>query len=318
MQAHLIVNPNAGSTRGLDSDALTDALHLAGYDPVYRATADETELAEALDGAEGLVVVAGGDGTVRAAARHLVGRDVPLAVLPMGTANNIGRTLGLSGAPLDLVRGLAAPRVMPFDVGRVTGPWGEDVFLEAAGYGLYADALNAYDPDEGKSVPRALSALATTVGTYAPPDVKVTLDGVDLSGGYLLLEALNTQATGPRLRLAPHADPGDGLLDVVLVRAEGRDSLLAYLRGLLSDGVQDLPSVETHRGRVLTFGWCGQAVHVDGERRPAYPDGEPDRVVHEDGEVRVEVLPGALTLWLPGGETDVDERRFDLREEERA
>jgi hypothetical protein len=58
---------------------------------------------------------------------------------------------------------------------------------------------------------------------------KVQLDDEDVSGEYLLVEAMNIDRLGPGLRLAPAADPGDGLLDVVLVTAEQRDLLDEYL-----------------------------------------------------------------------------------------
>ncbi len=47
--------------------------------------------------------------------------------------------------------------------------------------------------------------------------LKMALDGRDLTGDYVLLEAMNIRSIGPNLRLAPDADPGDGLLDIVLV-----------------------------------------------------------------------------------------------------
>ena len=94
MQAQLIYNAKAG---GLSSspkkENLLNALQEAGFDPVYKETNEEEDLDRVLADAEGLVVAAGGDGTVRAVALRLLGRDVPLAIPPMGTANNIAKSL---------------------------------------------------------------------------------------------------------------------------------------------------------------------------------------------------------------------------------
>ena len=102
-QATLIFNPNAGGD-SLHAEDLLDALRDAGFDPAYTPTESEEELKPLLDKTEGLVVAAGGDGTLRAVALHLIEkRGVELALIPLGTANNIANTLNLSGEPTDLI-----------------------------------------------------------------------------------------------------------------------------------------------------------------------------------------------------------------------
>ena len=95
-----------------------------------------------LDKRAGLVVVAGGDGTVARVARRMVGRGVPVAILPAGTANNIARSLGLLKQPFEeLVRGWRDARRVQLDVGIAAGPWGERYFVEGLGAGLFAGLL---------------------------------------------------------------------------------------------------------------------------------------------------------------------------------
>ena len=82
MQATLIYNPNAGTTAQLSPDKLLEALRQAGYDPIYAPTLQEEDLNNALSEAKDLVVVAGGDGSIRAAAIRLLGRGIPIVPLP--------------------------------------------------------------------------------------------------------------------------------------------------------------------------------------------------------------------------------------------
>jgi diacylglycerol kinase family enzyme len=309
LQATLIYNPNSGGTDRLTPTELSDALVMAGYQPVYRATTREEDLDNVLDGSHGLVVVTGGDGTVRAVATRLIGRNIPLAIAPSGTANNIARALGIEGSPLDVVAGLSLPVRRYFDVGRIMAPWGEDFFFEAAGYGLYASTLAAYRPEEGKSVLRSIEALSQTLGTFEASHCQVLLDGKDLSGAYLLMEVLNTPAFGPRLKVAPEADPSDGLLEVLRIRDEQRPGFLNSLTGLLREELEELPGVELNQGRSLEICWRGEPFHVDGEVRPpgAKPPGEGeagDRMIPlqergKEQKICVEVLPQALEIWLP-------------------
>lgn len=296
--ATLIFNGRAGGSERFSPDALARALHHLGYHPVYRATDDEADLEAALEGVRGSVFVAGGDGTIRAAALRLAGREgVRLGLVPMGTANNIARTLGIGGDPLEVIAAYAGARTAPLDLGRVTAPWGEDLFLEACGCGTFADILAEYGPEDGKSPLRALGALVSTLGHFDPPALTLSLNGVAQPiRAHALVEVLNTQATGPRLCLAPDADPGDGQLNLIRVDASERDGLLAYLRALAGGNFDALPSVQNDPATQVCIPYVGQAFHVDGEVRAPQPGLA--------GQVRIEVWPAALHVLLPGARAE--------------
>ncbi|MDQ3396653.1 MAG: diacylglycerol kinase family lipid kinase [Deinococcota bacterium] len=291
MQATLIYNSNAGDDEP-SSDDLLAGLRGAGY-RVHKPT--EEDLDRVLKDPSGLVVAAGGDGTVGAVATRLSGRGVPMAVLPLGTANNIGKTLGLEGPLEHLMAGLAAPRRRPFDIGLARGPWGETPFVEAVGAGLFAHTLASRASEEDKEPQKALQLLKETLSNYQAQDCEVTLDGEDLSGRYLLVEAMNIRSLGPNLELAPEADPGDGLLEVVLVSEGEREALAGYLKRRLA-GEESPSGLAVRRGRHLQFRWRGP-VHIDDD---AWPEGDDETA--KDGVVAVDISlqAQALELWLPG------------------
>ncbi|MVN89194.1 diacylglycerol kinase family lipid kinase [Deinococcus sp. HMF7620] len=293
--ATLIYNTRAGGSGHCTPDDLVEALHGIGYAPVYQATTSEAELRAVLENVQGTVFVAGGDGTVRAAALHLAGQTgVTLGVIPLGTANNVARTLGVQGTPTEVIAAYADAAAVPFDLGRVTAPWGEDLFLEACGCGAFADVLAEYDPEAGKSPLRAVQALTTSLSSFDPPPLSLTLDGQpEPETAFALLEVMNTRATGPRLRLATHADPSDGQLDVVRIDVAGREGLLAYLAALARDDFEALASVDSTRAACIEVPYSGQAFHVDAEVRPPMPG--------VTGVVRVDAWPGALHVLVPTG-----------------
>src|SRR4029079_17021998 len=66
---------------------------------------------------------------------------MPVAILPMGTANNIARSLGITGEALDVVRRLRRAPEKKLDIGVVNGPWGYKLFVEAVGFGLVAGLM---------------------------------------------------------------------------------------------------------------------------------------------------------------------------------
>ncbi len=147
----------------LEPGEILAGLESAGFEAVYRPTESEADLDEALEGVQGLVVTAGGDGTVRAVAARLAEQEVYLTPLPMGTANNIASVLGVKGPPLEIIAGLSDPREQVIDLGLVEGMNGAYDFIESFGCGLYADTLAAYHPEEGKSIARGLRSISETI-----------------------------------------------------------------------------------------------------------------------------------------------------------
>ena len=79
-------------------------------------------------------------------AASLMGRRVPLAVLPLGIANNVSNTLGLTEMPLaKLIAGWSTATRLKFDVGVATGPWGSTPLVESIGVGLFSRTMAKLD-----------------------------------------------------------------------------------------------------------------------------------------------------------------------------
>lgn len=316
MEAHLIFNANAGGTDDLDPEALQAALRDAGYAPVCHTTESEAALDEVLDEAEGLVVIAGGDGSVRSAAVRVArlregGRDLPMALLPLGTANNITASLGIEGDPEALLRGLAEPRKRPFDLGRARAPWGEMLFLEAFGVGLYAETLASYQPERGKSLLRAVRTIADDVIDFEPRRWRLELDGERFDGELVMVEAQNTRRFGPGVNLAPEADPSDGRLDLVIVEHDPERTFLEYGQRLMQERLGELDNVHYRRVERCRVSWAGSPVHADIEVMPEAAEAQGGDAGAEDqrrsdATIDISVWAGALELWLPPSADDAE------------
>jgi len=267
----LIHNPGAGRQRPRDAARLCELLGEHGHEVRYRSS-KEDGWKEALKKKADLVVVAGGDGTVGKVARRMVGRGVPIGLLPSGTANNIARTLGLLERPFEeIVRGWASPRRVRLDVGVVAGPWGERYFIEGVGAGVFATLIakpSGTGLKKGASpVESGLQRLQNAVAHCEALELYAKLDGQDISGRYLLMEALNLAYIGPNLHLAHDSKPGDGAFDVVLVTEDERARLLYYLEHW-QDNRDRLAVLPTRRGKRLEIEWTGFALHIDDKIRP--------------------------------------------------
>ena len=298
MRVTLIHNPGAGDDDQPDGKALEQLLRTHGHTVRYQAASQKT-WAAALDEPADLVVVAGGDGTVGRVAKKLIGRNIALAPLPLGTANNISKTLSLADRALDdIVVGWKDGRQINFDVGIANGPWGSRYFVEALGIGLFARAIPAADEskklarlkDADAKVAHALGMLRDRLDHAPAHALELALDGKLLSGEFVLLEAMNMEFVGPNLYLAPNVDPTDGLLDVVVVTKEERDKLHESLADW-QEGDLRHPDLTRYRASHIEFEWTGFEVHMDDEIWPL-PDAEaePPSLTHIDVKAEREGL----------------------------
>ncbi|HEX2217399.1 MAG TPA: diacylglycerol kinase family protein [Gemmatimonadales bacterium] len=284
MDVTLLVNTSAGEgdhTRG----GLRRLLEAAGH-RVALGRRKGKGLRRALENPGDLVVAAGGDGTVGRVMKALAGRAVPLAILPLGTANNIATSLGVRGSPEELVARWPDAGRRRVEVGTVRGPWGETRFIESVGLGLLARMMSPSVDHGIQDVEDARARLDRLVRTLPLTRWRLELDGEDLSGDYLLVEAMNVRCAGPNL-CVPRADPADGRLEIVAAGEEDRPALRALGTGAAALGSVLLPRA----GRRLTM-WCKRKeLHVDhtyGKDLRA-PRG-PMRVDVELSGLAVEVL----------------------------
>jgi diacylglycerol kinase family enzyme len=313
----LIHNPNAGDDRQPTLGQLEALLKEAGYKVRYQS-AKEAEWEKALKRPADIVVVAGGDGTVTKVARRMIGKDVPIAVLPMGTANNISKTLGISDMPVtQLIRAWKSAQRVTFDAGIARGPWGERYFIEGAGVGLLTSAI----PKASKS--KTLVQLKETDAkvSYAQQlfrehladapamEIKAAVDGEDISGRYLLLEVLNIQYIGPNLFLAPDLVRNDGEFDVVLVSEKHREKLRKHIKHW-QEGKLLPPEFETRRGKRIEIRWTGFPLHIDGKVWPEKGGKKPK----SPADIEFKVEAEAVRFLVPAEVHEIQELARKNRE----
>jgi diacylglycerol kinase family enzyme len=275
MKVTLIHNPDAGMGGRVTAGELMRAIGNAGYTARYQS-AKEPDWHKALDAATDIIAVAGGDGIVGRVAKRCVGRGTPIAVLPLGTANNIARCLGLTDLPLDrLVEQWHTAPHETIDVACATGPWGSLAFIEGMGVGLFTEIMSQLDARGNVDLAHRLrpeeiiasvqDVLIDHLSRYPSFKMKVFLDGRDLSGEFILLEALNIQSVGPNLCLAPDANPSDGLLDLAFFYEGQQDDLISQL---VENGKRLRSPRVVQRGRLLEMELQGLPVHIDDEAWP--------------------------------------------------
>jgi diacylglycerol kinase family enzyme len=299
MRITLMHNPKAGSGKH-DKRQLIAALARAGHHTIYQST-KENDYKRALNKATDLVLVGGGDGTVGKVCRELIDTGIPLSVLPLGTANNLARSLGFIALAEEIICRLEGGKKRVFDVGLARGPWGERHFFESVGGGLLADHVNKAKGKTKKTnnlskeqkMTRHVSLLRQLLHHYPARKWKIEIDCEDISDRYIFWEAMNIRSVGPVIYLASQAATKDGRLDFVCAREGDRGLLTDHLDARLAGKQYKFP-LPTRRFRKVLLAWQGSRLHFDDELWP-----RKNQKVKSPAEIEITVKPSALVLLQP-------------------
>ena len=268
MKALLIHHKTAGGG-SVSRATLTKAVRKAGWKVRCLSVKDADGKAIA-DAKADLVIVAGGDGTVAKVLARLPDRSTPLAIIPTGTANDIATSLGISGDPQSLIDKWDIGRRQRFDIGNAHCPWGCQYFAEGVGFGAFADSLRrAADIDGNEKLQIGRDAFDEALREARPLPIEIALDGETLPKGLLFVEVMNVPLTGPRLALAPAAEPGDGKLHLSWLPAGRREAMRRWL-----DKAEGDPPVEQAGGQEVRISGGGAMMRIDDECCWLEPESE--------------------------------------------
>lgn len=163
------------------------------------------------------VIAAGGDGTVNEVVNGLAGFDVPLGIIPVGTANDFARQVGIpldADHAMDVILRRAPVRIDTLEMnGRR--------FLNVSTGGVGAEATAETRPDAKESLGMLAYAVtgARKLRELMPRRLRVRAPGFEYDGEVLLFAAGNARLTGGGVAITPRASVTDGLLDFCLVEA---------------------------------------------------------------------------------------------------
>lgn len=243
-------------------------------------------LAERASGAHGEVIAAGGDGTVHEVVNGLMrgGARAALGVIPLGSGDDFAKLL--AG---DLVARLAGKGTRLFDVGRIAA--GGEVRYFANGMDI---GFGAHGAANVQRVPRALTGFGAYLGALALtmldyPRLRVRLQYDDepaLEAHTAMTAAMNGTTFGGSFRVCPQAKPDDGLLDLLIVDAIGRASILHLVPKILRGAHEGDPQVALRRARRL---------RIEAEA-PLLAEADGEIAFRSARRLEVDVLPRALRV----------------------
>ena len=285
-------NPKAGETVITDwLDNIIDIYQRGGYSIMpYRLAfteAEETDLLDDIDGSYHHILVAGGDGTVNYVVNMLKRRnlDLPVAVLPTGTANDFANTLGV---PSDIEK--ACRRILGGEIRRVDlGRANDEYFVNVFSCGLFTD-VSQKTPTILKNTFGKLAYYFGGLGelpNFRKMHISIESDGGNYEGPSLIFFVFNGRTAG-QMRFAYLSEIDDGLLDVIVIKGDRPIETVRTIFHFIKRNTKDYPAGIVHfKSRdILLHSYNEETTDIDGQPGPRFP-------------VRIACEPGALRVICP-------------------
>lgn len=301
MRILVVYNPHSGKGRGPAlAGSLAGELESEGHDArlvsIARGRSDVV-LAEPADDAD-LMLVVGGDGTVRWSARAASEHDLPVYHVPMGTENLFSREHGMTASIEDILLSIERWDVRPMDAAECMGR----LFLLMCSIGADASVIHRLDERRSGSISHlsyVVPSLLECVRPHVGP-VSVSVDGREVvREGRGILVIANSREYALGMNPARRADVSDGLLDVAYFPGTLAATLLGWAARCLVGDPLGAPSAIHERGaRIVVERSSGRCpVQFDGEAFHAEANGSPELIGRYDtASIEIAVRPAALKV----------------------
>jgi diacylglycerol kinase (ATP) len=283
----VLVNPN--SRRGSESlDAVNERLEKGGlilqhetFNSADEVSQDIVRRAPDVD----RVVICGGDGSVNAAARGLMETGLPFGVLPLGTGNDLARTLGLPEDLLAAADVIVAGRVRPIDLGMVN----DKPFFNVASLGLSTDLARSLTPDIKRRWGRLGYALAAlkVLSRAAPFTATIVAKGDVARVKTMQIAVGNGRYYGGGMSVSDRAEIDDHHLDLYSLELKSVWKLAAMLPAFRAGSHGAWEEVRTER--------CTEFEIRTRRPRPVNCDGE----LCTETPARFKIVPDAVRVFSP-------------------
>ena len=285
---YLIVNETAGNGNGAAVFTRVRELLEERKIPFHfsrtEAPGHATVLAaQAVEAGETEIVCIGGDGTISGVVNGLAGHFVTMYFVPCGTGNDFVRVLDLPKDPVEALKVQLSGKLRRIDVGKLNDRY----FLNVSGSGFDVEVLRqaARFKYLGHGILPYLAGIFAALKHFKPLPVEITLDGKTEKKDVTIFSVGNGCWIGGGMKAVPHAEPDDGLFNVVIADKFSRGKILKMLSKFIPGKHTTLPGIREFQCTEITFRCPGMVLDVDGELIPM-------------DEARYEILPGALAVRL--------------------
>ncbi|CAG7839691.1 lipid kinase [Clostridium novyi B str. ATCC 27606] len=218
------------------------------------------------------ILVAGGDGTVDSLVNCMKSLkiDLPIGILPVGTANDFAKAIGISRNIKKACEQILNSEPIPLDLGKINDKY----FINVASTGLFTDVSQKTDVNLKNTIGKLAYYVKgiEQIPSFRKLKIKVTSDHMEFDDNMYLMLVFNGKTAG-NFHLAYKADLTDGLLDVIIVKAGMiKDIIGLFIKILKGEHLEGIRGITYFKTDKLTIECYEDIVtDIDGERGPDFP-----------------------------------------------
>lgn len=274
-RVRLIYNPYSGENAIIkELDLIMEMHQKNGFQVVpYRIERgkDVKEALDIIDETYKYILIAGGDGTVDSVVNAMMKKniDLPIAILPVGTANDFGKFINMPRDVEGALKKILSSEPVAVDIGRVN----QKYFINVASTGLFTDISQKTDVNLKNTIGKLAYYLKgiEELPNFRKLKVKITSKELTYDGDMYLLLVFNGQTAG-NLKLATRADVRDGFLDVIVIKAVPVYEILPlFIKILKGEHLDSEKVIYFKTNNVLIESDEDIVTDIDGEKGPGFP-----------------------------------------------
>lgn len=274
-KVRFIYNPYSGENIILhELDKVMKLYQEKGYQVVpYRIQKDKDidEAFDIIDKDYNYVLVAGGDGTVDSVVNAMMNRgiDLPIGILPVGTANDFGKFIGIPSDVTKACNQILESEPKAVDIGKINDKY----FINVASSGLFTDVSQKTDLNLKNTIGKLAYYLKgiEEIPNFRRLKVHLKSKEVDFDGEMYLILVFNGQTAG-NFKLATRADVNDGYLDVIMIKAVPIIEILPlFIKILKGEHLDSDKVIYFKTDDILIESEEDIVVDIDGEKGPDFP-----------------------------------------------
>lgn len=270
-----IYNPYSGENAILhELDEVMKIYQENGYQVVPYRIQRDTDISEALDIIDKsykYILIAGGDGTVDSVVNAMMERniDLPIAILPVGTANDFGKFIEMPQNISEACKKILSSKPVPVDIGKINDKY----FINVASSGLFTDVSQKTDVNLKNTIGKLAYYLKglEELPNFRKLKVKLKSKELNYDGEMYLILVFNGQTAG-NFKLATRADVMDGYLDVIMIKAvQVFEILPLFIKILKGEHLDSDKVIYFKTDDIIIESDEDIVTDIDGEKGPDFP-----------------------------------------------
>jgi diacylglycerol kinase (ATP) len=235
------------------------------------------------------IIICGGDGSVNQVGAHLVGINVNIGIIPLGSGNGLAFTAGIAASPQKAMQTILDGKAKQIDAFKINN----DFSCHLIGVGFDAEVAHQFAVHPSRGGATYVKLVLKNYFKAKPFPFQIKIEDRIINTEAFFVCVANSNQFGNKIKIAPKASLSDGLLDVVIVNKTNKVNVfLKMMRQLIAGKVK--PVAEKYG--IVQYYQTKKISITNTEKAPLHIDGEPYKT---NTHFEIEIIENALSLLMP-------------------